>query len=155
MIRHAEISDLDPICDAVVASGLFGPDEIAPVRAMLAGHLEGGSGDGARTVVDAGDPGITGLAHYGRRAVTDGVWEVTILAVPQRAQGTGIGKALLAWLEDDVRRSSGRMIVIETSGSAGQERARGLYARAGYEQVARIADYWEVGDDLVMFVKRL
>ena len=46
-------------------------------------------------------------------------------------------------------------MLIETSAHAAQARARRLYARAGYVEAARIADYWESGDDLVLFVKRL
>jgi GNAT superfamily N-acetyltransferase len=155
MIRLATASELEQMIDVVVDSGLFGAEESEPVRSMLSAYFAGSGTEGHGAVVDGDDDGLTGVAYYQPKPATEGVWDLTMLGVRGARQGAGRGAALLDWVEDDVRRKSGRMMVIETSAHANQARARRLYARAGYDEVVRIADYWEPGDDLVLFVKRL
>ena len=47
------------------------------------------------------------------------------------------------------------MLVVETGGRAEYEPTRAFYARRGYQVAATVPDYYEPGDDLVVFVKRL
>jgi hypothetical protein len=46
-------------------------------------------------------------------------------------------------------------LLVETSSLAQYDRTRAFYAGRGYEEEARIRDYWAVGDDLVVFRKAL
>jgi len=130
------------IIEVAVESGLFGAGETAPVRGMLAAYFARSEAEGHGTVVDADDDGLVGVAYYEPKPATDGVWDLTMLAVRSVRQGAGRGAALLGSVEDDVQRKAGRMMLIETSAHAAQARARRLYARAGYDEAARIADYW-------------
>jgi GNAT superfamily N-acetyltransferase len=155
MIRPAENPDLEPIVELAIESGLFGPGEPQPVRELLADYFGRTRAEGHGAAVDAHGGELYGVAYYKPRPAADGVWELTMLAVRSARQGAGRGAALLGWTEDEVRRAGGRMLLIETSAGPAQTRARRLYARAGYVEGARIADYWEPGDDLVLFIKRL
>lgn len=47
------------------------------------------------------------------------------------------------------------MLLIETSGLAGFEAQRGFYRRCGYKEEARIRDFYQAGDDKVVFRKVL
>ncbi len=44
---------------------------------------------------------------------------------------------------------------METSGLPTFQRTRAFYRRSGYEQEARIRDYYEPGDDMILFRKDL
>ena len=61
----------------------------------------------------------------------------------------------MAAIETRLRGEGARIIVIDTSGTADFEGARGVYLARGYVLVARIPDFWADGDDKVTFAKRL
>ncbi len=46
------------------------------------------------------------------------------------------------------------MIIAETSGTVSYEGTRSFYERMGYIMEARIRDFYSVGDDLAIFIKR-
>jgi ribosomal protein S18 acetylase RimI-like enzyme len=74
--------------------------------------------------------------------------------VDSASQGLGIGGALVEEME---RRLAGRarLIAVETAGRPDYGPTRAFYARRGYQVAATVPDYYEPGDDLVVFVKRL
>jgi RimJ/RimL family protein N-acetyltransferase len=47
------------------------------------------------------------------------------------------------------------MLLVETSGLPDFERTRTFYAKCGYEEEARIRDFYAVNDDKVVFRKVL
>jgi hypothetical protein len=49
----------------------------------------------------------------------------------------------------------GRMLIVETSGSPDFERTRKFYIQCGYEEEARIRDFYATDDDKVVFRKVL
>ena len=63
--------------------------------------------------------------------------------------------ALLARVEQAVRALGGRLLIVETSGQPEYESARRFYAAHGYRREALIADFYDVGDDLWLYSKRL
>ena len=48
-----------------------------------------------------------------------------------------------------------RLLLVEPSGTPQYEITHESYAKCGYEQEARVRDYWAEGDDLVVFRKAL
>ena len=48
-----------------------------------------------------------------------------------------------------------RLIVVDTSGIEDFAGTRAFYARSGYDEEARIRDFWATGDDKVIFRKAL
>jgi hypothetical protein len=55
----------------------------------------------------------------------------------------------------DAGEGSEKNLIVETSATARYDHTREFYARLGYEEEARVRDYWEDGDDLVIFRKVL
>jgi hypothetical protein len=47
------------------------------------------------------------------------------------------------------------MIIIETAGKAEYEKTREFYARTDCVEIARIADFYRVGDDKVVYQRKL
>ena len=56
---------------------------------------------------------------------------------------------------DDLRKKGQRMLIIETSGLDGFALTRRFYLKHGYEEEARIRDYYQKGEDKVVFRKVL
>jgi ribosomal protein S18 acetylase RimI-like enzyme len=96
-----------------------------------------------------------GYACYGPTPMTDASHDLYWLVVAPEARGRGIGRGLLAAVEDDVRRRGGRRIRIETSSLEGEGGAARFYASTGYERVGLIRDFYRPGDDLITFLKVL
>ena len=97
---------------------------------------------------------MLGFACYGQRPLTEGTYDLYWIGVSQRQQSRGIGKALIAEVENRVREKGGRILIAETAGKPEFEPTRRFYLSAGYELEARIRDFYMPGDDLVIFTKR-
>jgi GNAT superfamily N-acetyltransferase len=102
---------------------------------------------------DAGD--VIGYACWGHAPMTDATYDLYWIAVDPARHGGGVGRALLAACEEDVRARGGRLLLIETEGTAAYEPTRRFYLRAGYPEVARLRDYYREGADKVVYGRSL
>ena len=105
---------------------------------------------------DAGK--IAGAAYFGPESHSDRVWNLYFLAVSQNVQGAGIGSALVAWIEANLRTRGtaiAKLLLIETSSVDSFEPTRTFYRKQGYVEEARIREYYGAGDDKVVFWKSL
>jgi D-alanine-D-alanine ligase len=100
------------------------------------------------------DGRLAGWACWGPTPCTVGTFDLYWIVVSAERQGQGVGSTLLAEVE---RRVTGRarLIVVETAGRDQYAATRGFYESRGYRVETRIADYYEPGDDLVTYVKRI
>jgi GNAT superfamily N-acetyltransferase len=96
-----------------------------------------------------------GYACFGLNPMTDTVYDLYWIAVDRALQGQGIGRQILTEVEARVRELGGRMLMIETGGKASYAPTRAFYLACDYREVARVPDYYRVGDDKVMFAKVL
>jgi len=76
-----------------------------------------------------------------------------LLAVATRSQRTGIGLALLEWLEKSCRTAGIQNIRVELR--AANQRARKFYERAGFSFVGQVAGYYDHREAAVVMVKSL
>ncbi|PIS27719.1 MAG: GNAT family N-acetyltransferase [Candidatus Marinimicrobia bacterium CG08_land_8_20_14_0_20_45_22] len=96
---------------------------------------------------------IVGYVCYGPTPATVGTFDLYWIVVDVVCQNQGIGKQLLQFVEGEVSRKVGRLIIIETSSVEKYLPTRGFYLRNGYTIAAQIKDFYREGDDRVIFVK--
>jgi ribosomal protein S18 acetylase RimI-like enzyme len=96
---------------------------------------------------------IVGYYCIGATPLTHGTYDLYWIAVKPTFHGSGIGKQLLRHAEEWVSSHSGRLIVAETSSQPKYESTRMFYIKNKYREVARISNYYTVGDDLVIYGK--
>lgn len=149
-IKPTTAEDTEALGRVVDATGLF-PSEMLPD--MLSTYLAGGSDE--LWLSCHLENGAVGLCYARREALTDGCWNMLALAVDPGVQGQGLGAALVAAMEDRLRGTAGRLLIVDTSGSDAFARTRAFYMAKGYEQEACIRDYWAEGDAKITFRKRL
>lgn len=101
---------------------------------------------------DAGSP--SGYVCYGKTPLTDAVYDLYWILVDEDHRSKGIGRKLLEHTEAILAKEGARMLVAETSGLPEYESARGFYLRSGFEEEARIRNFYKPGDDMITFVKR-
>ena len=154
-LRELRSSDRPALEALIRATGVFSEEEVGVALELIdIGFKPGGGGYLLFVAADERDVAI-GYACYGHTSMTDGVYDLYWMAVDPRAYRGGIGKALLRATEDDVRRCGGRMLIIETAGKAEYENTRAFYVRTGCVEIARIIDFYRVGDDKVVYQRKL
>ncbi len=132
-------------------TGLFPTDMLAE---MAHPFVSGGVSDQLWLTAHHNDQ-PTGIMFARAEELAEGTWNMLALGVLPAAQGTGIGRALVAEAERLLKNADVRILIVDTSSTADFEGARAFYAAAGYEEEARIRDYWAAGDDKVTFRKAL
>ncbi|RMJ20797.1 hypothetical protein PHISP_08330, partial [Aspergillus sp. HF37] len=64
----------------------------------------------------------------------DQMGEIYIMAVSPARQRQGIGKALMGFADQQIRKAGMTMVMVETGGDTGHEPARHAYEAAGFER---------------------
>ena len=150
MIRPATLEDAPAVARVVVAAGMFTTEESAFVSELFADFLSSPKDDRYGLVV-LDDGGVLGVAHWRPVEMADGVVDLTMIGVDPTAQGRGLGRTLMRHAEAQVRGAGQRLVLVQTSGSDQYAGTRRFYAALGYDEEARVRDYWTAGEDLVVF----
>lgn len=150
MIRPATPEDAPAVMQVVVAAGMFTAEEAAFLPDVLAQFLEAPEDARSGFVVDD-DAGVRGVAYWRPVEMADRVVDLTMIGVDPAVQARGIGRGLLRHAEAQARSAGQRLMLVQTSGSDHYAGTRRFYAALGYDEEARVRDYWTAGDDLVLF----
>ena len=105
-------------------------------------------------IVDDQDDAL-GYICYGLSPMTQGTFDLYWIVVDSACQGKGIGSILLDFLEEALRGIEARMILVDTSSISSYEKTQRFYIKNGFEEVARIPDYYFPGNDRITFCKKL
>lgn len=153
-MRVAAASDRAAVVDLAMTSGLFPPEGAEEIGIVF--DAAGGSDQpDAQWAVATVDDLVRGVAFYAPERMTNGTWNLYFLAVDPQHRSAGLGAALVGTAETAVRARQGRVLLIETSGVDGFDRQRAFYSSLGYTLEARIRDFYDDGDDKVVFWKTL
>ena len=154
MIRPTLPSDGPTILKVAAETGVFKPHEIQALDEVLTDYHATNESLGHCSVTYEHEGRILGFAYYAPASMTDRTWYLYWIAVTRHAQARGIGGKLLKYVEDDIRRRGGRILLIETSSLPHYDLTRKFYVKHHYEQVAVIRDFYADGDDMVIYAKR-
>jgi ribosomal protein S18 acetylase RimI-like enzyme len=105
-------------------------------------------------MVDDQDQAI-GYICYGPTPMTQGTFDLYWIAVDPGFQEQGVGSKLLSFLEEVVKAEGGRLILADTSTIPHYEKTQKFYLKNGFQEVARVLDYYHPGNDRVTFCRRL
>lgn len=154
MVRPMASADLQPVLSLIRTTGLFTPDEIRVAEELIDVYLNDSKQREYFVAVIENDSGrIVGYMTYGPTPLTEGTWDLYWIAVSPQEQKKGYGQKLVLWLEAEVRRQLGRLILIETSSQPKYQPTRKFYEKLGYTEIARVPDFYRPGDDRVIFGK--
>lgn len=153
-IRRAEPADRDRVREILIATARFTRQEVGWAMELVDLALAGRE-DYLAFVLAEPHEAVQGYALYGPTPMTDGVYDLYWIAVDPRQQGHGFGQLLLKFVENEVRRRAGRMLLIETSSKRSYAPTIRFYQQAGYHEISRIKDFYRIEDDKVVFCKHL
>jgi ribosomal protein S18 acetylase RimI-like enzyme len=155
LIRETLPEDFDTLVALTGETGVFKPNELVALREVLDDWTTHNKALGHRSVTSLRDDRIVGFAYYAPAAMTDRTWYLYWIAVTKQVQARGLGTELLHYLEHDIQAAKGRVLFIETSSLPHYEPTRRFYHKHGYEQGAKLADYYADGDHMIVFRKKL
>lgn len=95
------------------------------------------------------------LGYCAPEMMAQGTYNLYAIGVKAELQGKGIGKQMMGYIESKLKEQGQRILIVETSGTADFAATRQFYINIGYNQEAVIRDFWEEGDDKVIFWKKL
>jgi len=150
MIRPVVPEDMAALKAVIDATGVF-PSHL--LDAMLAAYFGGDSVDEFWLTDDDGGP--VAVAYCTPERMAQGTWNLYLIAVHPDYQGQGRGTRMLRHVEKALAVRGERLLLVETSGLATFDRTREFYRRCGYGEEARIRDFYEAGEDKVVFRKVL
>ena len=149
-------ADKSFVMELIEATEFFRPEEIQVAEELIDVYLtHPDQKDYDVVVVESDEHEVAGYLTWGGTPMAVGTYDLYWMAVSPRHQGHGYGRALVAWLEARVREIGGRLIIIETSSMPKYEPTRRFYLGLDYKEIARIPDYYQDGDDRVIYVKRM
>ena len=151
LIRTITPADLDALKAVIESTGLFPPELLDNMTAAYFSATP--TDDVWLTYEENGTP--VAVAYYAPERMTEGTYNLYLIAVHSDRQGKRIGAALLIHIENTLREEGARILIIETSGLPEFESSRKFYDRCGYTREAVIREFYAEGDDKVVFWKKL
>jgi len=151
---HDATPDQTPALLALCGTlGLFEPDELDALRGMLEAHFAAKAST-AIWLADLDDNHTPiALAFAEPERMTHGTWNLLLLGVHPDHQRTGRGTALLAEVEQRLRKQNERLLLVETAGLDDFDGVRRFYADRGFTPEATLRDFYADGVDKVVFCK--
>jgi len=98
---------------------------------------------------------VLGYACFGATPMTEATYDLYWLVVAENARGRGVGGALVAAVDAELKQRGARIIRVETSSLEGQGGARRFYEKTGFRLAGAIPDFYRQGDDLLVYAKVL
>lgn len=154
-IRPARPEDRERIHEILVGVAIFTDEEVRIAAELVDESFDQPEKGDYIVHVAEDQSGIQGYVCYGPTPLTEGVFDLYWIAVDPRLQGHGFGQVLLKFVENEIRRQRGRMLLIETSSKESYGATLRFYERSGYEEISRIKDFYRIEDDKIVYCKRL
>ena len=150
-IRATKPGELLMLKAVIDATGLF-PSEM--LDSMAAPYFNGEAPDEFWLTAYKNEQPVA-LAYYAPERMTQGTWNLLLIAVHPNQQRQGVGAALMHYVEAVLEARGERILLVETSGLPAFAATRAFYHSIGYVEEARIREYYQVGDDKIVFRKAL
>jgi len=156
-IEPSRPDDREPILAVARDVGVFDAEEVDVVAELFDGYLHDPIQSGYNFLSDR-DPAtgaVLGFACWGPTSLSRGAVDLYWIATARTAQGRGVAAGLFEAVMAAARAAGRWLIVIWTSSQPNYAAARNFYLRMGCALTLQLADFYDHGDDLMVYVRRL
>lgn len=152
MIREITKNDINSIIKLAAELSMFDQDGLDYIKMTIEAYLNNET-DELWYVISEKE--LIAVIYCAPEVMTSGTWNVQMLLISPTEHGKGHGSALMKHLEEELRTRKQRLMIVETSGLPEFETARAFYPKCGFREEARIKDFYEAGDDKIIYTKAL
>jgi ribosomal protein S18 acetylase RimI-like enzyme len=149
-IRAVTLNDLPDLKAVIEANDLF-PSEM--LDDMISGYFNHKSGSEYWFTCEDSKP--VAISYCAPERMTEGTWNLHLIAVHPDYQGQGLGTSMLHYIEQILTARGERVMLVETSSLETFEGTRKFYRKCGYDEEARIREFYQAGEDKIVFRKSL
>lgn len=151
VIRPVVEADIKSLKEVLDSSELF-PSEL--LDEMISNYLSNQDSEDIWFTAVLDDLPV-GIGYCAPERMTEGTFNLYAIAVKKELQGKGIGAAMMGYIEEVLQKKGARILLVETSGKHEFSLTRQFYKQCAYTQEAVIRDFYEEGDDKVVFWKKM
>jgi len=95
------------------------------------------------------------IGYCAPEKLTEGTYNLYAIGVKSNLQGKGLGSKMMGFVENKLKDRGARVLIVDTSGSDDFALTRKFYEKLDYSKEAVIRDFWDEGDDKVVYWKRI
>lgn len=144
-IRAIAKEDLPDLKTVIEANDLFPPDMLDE---MIADYFQNESNNEFWFTCEDDKP--VAIAYCAPEKMTEGTWNLYLIAVHPDYQGKGYGTSMVHHIEQVLAEKGERLLLVESFAAT-----RSFYRKCGYEEEARIREFYDAGKDKIVFRKSL
>lgn len=151
-IRKVEVTDIQGMKAVLDSSELF-PAEY--LEDMMQDYLTNPETEEIWFAAIDDTNTVVALGYCVPEKLTNATYNLLAIAVSKELQGKGIGQQMMAFIEDYLQHNKKRLLIVETSSDNQYALTRKFYLKLGYTHIATITDFWNEGEDKIVFWKKL
>lgn len=149
-------NDTEAVREIVKSSGFFYPDEVEVAVELVRENLDKGPElSGYHFVIAESEEKVLGYTCFGPIPCTKNRYDLYWIAVDNQCRHLGIGKKLIKETEAKIKALGGQKIYIETSSRDQYLATRRFYLACDYQVEALLKEFYDQGDDKVIYLKSL
>lgn len=150
-IREVIHSDLDSLKIVLDSCGLFPSEYLDEMISDYFHNLD--TNEIWFTYVENNSP--ISIGYCIPEKLTSGTYNLLAIGVSENHQRKGVAVEMMNFIEQKLKTIGARVLIVETSSDDAQIGARNLYQKLGYNQEAVIRDFWNEGEDKIVYWKKL
>jgi len=157
-IRVPAMSEVEQIKRLAIDTDMFAIEEVGFFDETLAGFFDGSLEDHHWLVVEGSDGQVNAAAYYAPEPFSDRMWNLYFISVSPDHQSQGLGTSLIGAIEarlSDRGEEVAQVLIVETSSTDQYAPTRAFYRKLGFDEEARIRQFYGPTDDKVVFWKSL
>ena len=95
------------------------------------------------------------IGYCAPEKLTEGTYNLYAIGVRSDIQSKGTGSRMMNFIENHLKENGQRILIVDTSGTDEFKLTRAFYEKLDYRKEAVIRDFWNEGDDKVIYWKKL
>jgi len=147
--------DLENVRNILSSREIFHDDELEIANELVEETLEEGSESPYLFVFAEIDGKTAGYSCFGRIPCTKYSWDLYWIGVHHDYKRLGLGKILVHETEKIIKENGGKYMYIETSSRERYSPTHSFYDSCDCKIAARIKDFYDEGDDKLLYKKCL
>ncbi len=155
IVREMRKDDKRHILDIIKKIKIFSDEDQRIATELVEEILVGPNTEEYYVLCAIKEDKILGYICFGPASLCIGTYDIYYIAVDPQYFRNGVGKFLISSTEDYIKEKKGRLILIETSSNEEYYGTRNFYLKLGYNEIARIKDYYKMNEDKIIYEKRV